>query len=107
GSTQAVFAFDTVKFGRKFQVSGGLRGERFKVDGINTAGAPIGQTDTMLSGRAGAVYSPRNNGTVYVSYGSSLNPSLEGLSYGAVTNATVDPEKTYTVEAGTKWDFFQ
>jgi catecholate siderophore receptor len=33
-----------------------------------------------------------------------MNPSLEGLSYNTA-NTVIDPEKTYTIEAGSKWDF--
>jgi catecholate siderophore receptor len=38
--------------------------------------------------------------------GTSLNPSLEGLSYG-VANTAIGPEKTRNFEVGTKWDFFR
>ena len=34
------------------------------------------------------------------------SPSLEGLSYGTATTS-LEPEKTYTLEAGTKWDLFR
>ena len=37
------------------------------------------------------------------SYGSSLSPSLEGLSY-STSNTSIPPEKTYTTEAGAKWE---
>jgi catecholate siderophore receptor len=103
GSTQAGYVFDTVKLGERVQLNGGLRWERFDVDGVNTNGAPLVRVDTMLSGRAGAVYKPAQNGSLYVSYGTSLNPSLEGLTYQPA-GTTLEPEKTYTVEGGTKWD---
>ena len=35
----------------------------------------------MVSMRAGLVYNPIDSGSIYTSYGSSLNPSVEGLSY--------------------------
>jgi catecholate siderophore receptor len=60
----------------------------------------------MLSLRAGAVYKPRPNGSIYASYGTSLNPSLEGLAY-QTGNVAIDPEKTYSVEAGSKWDLLR
>jgi catecholate siderophore receptor len=102
-NSQAVYAFDTVKLGRRFQLNGGLRWDRFDVDGINTNGNPLERVDTMLSTRAGAVYKPADIGSIYISYGTSLNPSLEGLTYQPADTST-EPEKTYTVEAGTKWD---
>jgi catecholate siderophore receptor len=59
----------------------------------------------MLSGRAGMVFKPLPQAAVYASYGTSLNPSLEGLSYNTA-NTVIDPEKSYTIETGSKWDFF-
>ena len=103
--TQAVYLFDTLTFGRHWQLTGGLRGERFDANGVATNGAPVDKTTNMLNARAGVVYKPNSHGSLYASYGSSMNPSLEALSYGANANtANLDPEKTYTVEAGTKWD---
>ncbi len=51
------------------------------------------------------VYKPTQGGSLYASYGTSLNPSLEGLSYNTA-NTVIDPEKTYTFEVGTKWGLF-
>lgn len=104
-NSQAVYLFDTAKLGNKWELNGGLRWDRFDADGITTTGTPVSRVDRMLSVRAGAVFKPLPQGTVYASYGTSLNPSLEGLSYNTA-NTVIDPEKTYTVEAGSKWDFF-
>ena len=104
GVTHSLYAFDTIQLHPKFQISGGLRWDRFDVEGITTAGAPVDKVDKMLSFRASAIYKPVSFGTIYVSYGSSLNPSLEGLSYGAATNLELEPEKTFTYELGSKWD---
>jgi catecholate siderophore receptor len=59
----------------------------------------------MLSAHGAVVYKPKTAGSIYASYGSALNPSLEGLSYGTA-NTAIDPERTYTIEAGSKWEFF-
>ncbi|HEX6043523.1 MAG TPA: TonB-dependent siderophore receptor [Pyrinomonadaceae bacterium] len=104
-NSQALYAFDTAKLGSKWELNGGLRWDRFDADGITTTGAPVSRVDRMLSVRAGAVFKPLPQGAVYASYGTSLNPSLEGLSYNTA-NTVIDPEKTYTLEAGSKWDFF-
>ncbi len=106
GNSIAAYAFDTVKFGQKFEVSGGLRWDYFDVEGISTTGAELSRIDRMLSFRAGAVYKPMRQGSVYVAYGTSHSPSLEGLSYGTA-NTSIEPEKTYTFEAGSKWDLFK
>jgi catecholate siderophore receptor len=104
-NSQAVYLFDTAKLGRKWELNGGLRWDRFAADGITTTATPVSRVDRMLSGRAGVVFKPLPEGSIYASYGTSLNPSLEGLSYNTA-NTVIDPEKTYTVEAGSKWDFF-
>ena len=104
-NSQALYLFDTAKLGAKWELNGGLRWDRFDADGITTTGVPVSRVDRMLSVRAGAVFKPLPQGAVYASYGTSLNPSLEGLSYNTA-NTVIDPEKTYTVEAGSKWNFF-
>jgi catecholate siderophore receptor len=104
-NSQAVYLFDTAKIGKKWDLNGGLRWDRFDADGITTTGAPVSRVDRMLSVRAGAVFKPLPQGSIYGSYGTSLNPSLEGLSYNTA-NTVIDPEKTYTLEAGSKWGFF-
>ena len=105
-NSQALYAFDTAKLGQKWELNGGLRWDRFDAEGISTTGAPVSRVDRMLSFRAAAVFKPLDNGSVYASYGTALNPSLEGLSYNTA-NTVIDPEKTYTVEAGSKWDLFE
>ncbi|MEP6901654.1 MAG: TonB-dependent siderophore receptor [Actinomycetota bacterium] len=107
-TTQSAYLFDTIKLHPKFELSGGLRFDRFDAGGVSataTTLTPVARVDNLLSYRLGAVYKPIPIGSIYVSYGTSLNPSLEGLSYSAAS-AAVDPEKTYTLEAGTKWDLF-
>lgn len=108
-NTQSVYLFDTIKLHPQFEVSGGLRFDRFDAGGVSattTTLTPVARTDNLFSYRFGAVYKPIQTSSFYVSYGTSLNPSLEGLSY-SVASAAVAPEKTYTLEAGTKWDLFK
>jgi catecholate siderophore receptor len=106
-NSAAVFAFDSVQLAPKLEVTGGLRWDRFSLDyrTVNADGktSTLERTDDMVNWRGGAVYKPRPNGSVYVGLGTSLNPSTEGLSLTAAT-ATLDPEKSRSVEAGTKWD---
>ena len=103
----AAYAFDTVKLSEEWQLTGGLRWERFEVDynsvaatGVST---PLSRLDRMPSWRAGGVYKPKPNGSIYAGYATAFNPSAEGL---ALTTSTVnlEPETTETFEAGTKWD---
>lgn len=109
GSTQSFYLFDTAKIHPKFDLTGGFRFDRFNANGIlagTTSLTPTARVDKNLSYRIGAVYKPVPIGSVYVSYGTSFNPSLEGLSYNTA-NAAIEPEKTFTLEAGTKWDLFK
>jgi catecholate siderophore receptor len=101
--SQALYVLDTAKVSEKFDLNGSLRWDRFDADGVSTAGAAVKRVDTMVSWRAGAVYKPKPQGSIYGAYGTSLNPSLEGLSYNTA-NTAIEPEKTYTAEFGTKWD---
>jgi catecholate siderophore receptor len=103
----AAYAFDTVKLGEKWELTGGARWDSFGIDYDSVAAtgvvSPAERTDRMVSWRGGAVFKPRANGSVYAGAGTSFNPSAEGLSLSA---ATVDlaPEQTRNYEVGTKWD---
>jgi len=103
GNTQSLWAFDTAKFGDHWEATGGIRGEHFAVDGVNTTPLVVSQNVRFASVRGGIIYKPRKNGSIYSSYGSSISPSLEGLSYNT-SNTAIPPEKTYTYEVGSKWD---
>ena len=112
-----LYTFDTIKLGEKFELNGGLRWDQFSTDfdaiasnGSFTNGTPLSRTDRMLSWRAGAVFKPTSKGSVYVAFGTSFNPSAEGLSLStnlnSAANFTVDPEESRSYELGTKWEFF-
>jgi catecholate siderophore receptor len=103
GKTQAAWLFDTAKFGEHWEATGGARFDRFDVSGVNTTPAPVRQLVNMPSLRAGLVFKPIQSGSLYGAYGTSQSPSLEGLSYGTA-NTSIPPEKTYTAEAGAKWE---
>lgn len=113
----AGYFFDTINLNEQWQLVGGLRWDYFGVEGINAVSsgtppnvvvtpAPLSRIDRIWSGRAAIVYKPVEFGSLYVSYGTSANPSLEGLSYSPADQRT-PPESTKTIEAGTKWEFFQ
>jgi catecholate siderophore receptor len=106
GNSAAIYAFDTLKLGDRWEVIGGMRWDRFDVEGVNTVAAPVARVDRMFSLRGGVVYKPVSHGSIYTAYGTSLNPSLEGLSYGTA-NTAIEPEKTKNFEIGSKWDLFK
>jgi catecholate siderophore receptor len=104
------YAFDTVNLGSRVELSGGLRFDWFDVDygSQDAAGAltSFGRRDELWSWRLGAVYKPRPYGSVYLGAGSSFNPSAEGLALTPAL-AVLEPEKTRSIELGTKWDLAQ
>ena len=102
-----LYAFDTVQVTDQLEVTGGLRWDRFVVDSEATAitgdVTTFERIDSMASWRGGAVFKPRPKGSVYLGYATAFNPSAEGLSLSAAT-VLLEPEKTRSLEVGTKWD---
>lgn len=111
--TIAAYAFDTMQLGEKLEVTGGLRYDRLDVDftdrAITGVETDFARSDDMLSWRAGAVYKPRPEGSLYASAGTSFNPSSDGNTGLSLTAATVqlEPEKSRSIELGAKWEFFE
>lgn len=104
----AVYVFDTLELSPRWELSGGLRWDYFSVDYANRhfdTGVEdrLSSTDTMLSGRVGVVFKPRENGSIYLGYGTSFNPSAEGLTLNENVE-DLDPEESRTAELGTKWN---
>ncbi len=92
--TVAVYAMDTMKLGDQFQLIVGGRFDSFgsnfnetiysvppAVTGVATGTNHQNHTVNLASWRGALVYKPQENGTVYFSFGTSFNPSAEGLSY--------------------------
>jgi len=130
GSTlsAAVYAFDTLKLGEAWQLSAGLRWEKYKTDfnsaSLSTAAShptlPVGtlvplSLDTsgdLLSWKIGAVYKPAANGSIYVSAANSKQPP-GGAGFVLSTAANninyprLDPQEGSNLELGTKWEFMK
>lgn len=107
--TIGIYAFDTLKLSEQWEIVGGLRWDRFTTDftSIATTGVAteFDRTDRTLNGQGAVVFKPMPNGSVYVSYGTSSNPSAEFLTLAA-NNVNAAPEETRAYEIGTKWDLF-
>jgi catecholate siderophore receptor len=102
------YAIDTVKIDPQWEVTGGIRWDRFDTDfsQVDSTGTTnFSRVDSKPSYRADIVYKPVENGSIYLAYGTSFNPSAETLSLSDAT-ANTPPEENRTYEAGTKWDLF-
>ena len=102
---------DTIRPVRWLSLSGGIRFDYFNTQSspaTGTLAAPIpgiavSRLDKKPTYRAAVVVKPTPNGSVYFDYGTSFNPSAEGLSLSA-NNAVLPPELNETYETGLKWD---
>jgi catecholate siderophore receptor len=113
-----VYFIDTAKLGRLFELSGGVRWDRFDTGynlyqptpppggTITAAVPPISRVDEQPSYRAALVYKPSTRGSVYFDYGTSWDPDAESLSLSVgLVNGNVAPEENKSYEAGAKWSF--
>jgi catecholate siderophore receptor len=106
----AVYAFDTITLDEHWELSAGVRWDRFdaSVDSIPAVGPAVhlSRVDEFTSVKGGIVYKPIEEASIYVSYATSFNPSAEALalSTGATGTANVGPEENETFEIGAKWD---
>jgi catecholate siderophore receptor len=113
-----VYFVDTVKLGNLFEISGGVRWDRFDTGynlwqptppagGTVTAPVePISRVDEQPSYRAAFVFKPASHGSVYFDYGTSFDPAASSLSLSiGLANSSAAPEENETYEAGVKWSF--
>ncbi len=125
--TAAVYVFDTIKLNEQWQVNGGARFERYNTETNGAAAStattpaiPLGtlignhaeKSDSLASWKAGVLYKPTIDGSVYLSYATSKTPpgsanfSLSS-AVGNLNGPSMDPQQTSNVELGTKWDLIQ
>lgn len=123
-TTVGLYAFDTLKFNEAFQLTGGVRVDRYRTEFTRfRAAAPFGPanslaaldraktSDTLFSWKLGGVYKPAPNGSIYLSYAVSQRPpggdsfALNLTSDTSGDNPMFNPQKSRNIELGTKWDF--
>jgi catecholate siderophore receptor len=113
--TQALYAFDTVDFDKRWSLTAGLRWDRFDAESESTSSiftgnavTDLGRVDKFLSWRAALSYKPAQNGNIYLAAGTSFNPSAEALTLANAANSlnssNLGPEKSISYEVGTKWE---
>lgn len=108
GDTSAIYAFDTMTFNPRWQLTLGLRWDRFESDYQYSYADPslhLAAVDEQASWSTGLVYKPADNGTIYFGVGTSFSPSAEDLTASTRDNSNdLDPEESLSYELGTKWE---
>ncbi len=111
-TTKAAYFFDSIEINEQFQVNAGLRLDHYDISGsFLPRGAKVAEsTDgnwTMFNYQLGLVYKPAPNGSIYLSYATaSTPPSMSGGDQDSLSADMNDlkPEKSSTLELGTKWN---
>lgn len=115
-----LYFIDTMKLSRLFELTGGVRWDRFDTDynlyqptppaggTVTAAVAPISRLDEQPSYRGALVYKPSSHGSLYFDYATSWDPDAESLSLSVgLVNGNVAPEENQSYEAGAKWSFLK
>lgn len=107
--TCSAYVFDTMKLGRHWEFSGGLRYDHMYATVSLPGNAPgYANADDLFSYKLALIYKPVKQGSIYFGYGTSFNPTIDGASGAGLgltaATSTLDPEQTATYELGTKWD---
>jgi|SRR5688572_8046187 catecholate siderophore receptor len=113
-TTVGAYAFDTVEVSSRVQVSGGLRWDRYRTDfsALDAAGlqtTALEGADHVMSGKASVLVRLRDEGNVYLSYGTSVTPpGTANFALNAQANnqnnPSVKPQESTNLELGSKWD---
>ncbi|HEY6939962.1 catecholate siderophore receptor Fiu [Dokdonella sp.] len=129
--TEAAYLFDTITFDEHWQANVGVRLDHYDTDfssvvvctasgatacgslpaGTIVPGVDADTSDTLFTWKAGLLYKPTPEGSVYLNYGVSQQPpggnSLAfSASASSLDNPIFDPQKAKTAEFGTKWEAF-
>jgi len=110
--TLAAYVFDTLKFNEQWSLNMGLRYDDYETrqKAVATTGAVTRPENNshFWNYQLGLVFNPLPNGSVYVAWSTSSNPSGETAGEGAdglsTSNEILDPERNRNYEVGTKWD---
>ena len=117
--TAAAYLFDTLKFGERFQLNGGVRVDYYETDyqgltlprgGNALVAKDLSTHDTLLSWKLGAVYKPTLNSSIYAAYAKSLTPPGSAnfsLSESGNDAINAQPQETHHYELGSKWELLQ
>lgn len=105
--TAAVYVQDQIEFSPHWKAVIGARFDRFEAELENRRNSTtLDSSDDLFSPRAGLIFKPQENVSIYGSYTVAYVPRAgEQLASLTATNRNLDPEKFRNVELGAKWDF--
>ena len=105
-NTRAIYIQDQIKLSPQWQAILGMRLDSFDVDFLNLrTNEKISVQDNPVSPRAGLIFKPSDNMSLYSSYSISFVPRAgDQLSSLNASNKAFDPEKFTNLELGMKWD---
>lgn len=104
--TAGAYVQDQIEFSSKWKAILGARFDRFDATLHNNRnGVELSSSDNLLSPRAGLIFKPQENVSLYTSYSIAYVPRAgEQLASLTATNRNLDPERFKNVEIGAKWD---
>lgn len=115
--TCSAYVFDTMKIGKHWEISSGLRYDHMYATVSQPGNAPgYANADDLFSHKLALIYKPVKQGSIYFGYGTSFNPTIDGASnagLGLTPSATntstvgLNPEHTSSYEFGSKWDVME
>jgi catecholate siderophore receptor len=105
----AIYVQDQIEFSSAWQAVLGLRYDNFSLDFENhRTGEQLSRDDDLVSPRAGLIFKPAEDLSLYASYSVSHLPSSgDQFSSLTATTSTLEPEEFTNYELGAKWDLHQ
>ena len=106
-STQSFYIQDEIGLHEKLNLIVGARYDSFEIEALDKkTGTLRTRKDDEISPRAGLVYKPKQNVSIYTSYSETFLPR-SGEQFATITDETaaLDPDTFTNIEAGVKWDF--
>lgn len=99
---------DEIKFSEQFSLVLGARFDSFdiSVKDNEIGGTDGSQKDEEFTPRAGIIYKPQQNVSIYASYSKTFLPQ-SGEQFADLGDEGLDPDEFTNLEAGVKWDFAQ
>ncbi|OTG68560.1 TonB-dependent siderophore receptor [Acinetobacter sp. ANC 4470] len=120
--TAAAYLFDTLKFGERFQLNGGVRVDYYDTEAdaltvatnattlaVTKTPSNLSTHGTLVSWKLGSVFKPTSASSIYTSYAKSFTPpgtaSVLSNTASSANDPTAKPQETHHYEVGTKWTF--